>query len=108
LCAWSVHEASWHTENVHTLLEQSEPAWQSSPSLHGPHPAPPQSSDVSCPFFTPSTHVAAEHTAALHTRLTQSLAPPQPSPSAQALHAGPPQSLSVSWPFFAPSLHPGG
>ena len=51
---------------------QSAATLHASPGLHAGH-APPQSSEVSVPFLTPSLHDGAWHAPAPHTREMQSL-----------------------------------
>ena len=41
----------------HSACVQSVPVWQVLPTAHGGQAPPPQSTPVSCPFFTPSVHV---------------------------------------------------
>ena len=76
------------------------------PTSHFLQAPPPQSGEVSAPFFTVSVHVGVWHLAPVHTPLWQSPASLQPPPEA---HAGqplpPPQSISVSVPFFTVSGH---
>ncbi len=74
---------------------------------HGAHRLPPQSTDVSVPFFTPSEHVAAAQVPFEQNPVWQSLPEMQPCPVAHVGHVPPPQSVPVSAPFFEPSVHVG-
>ncbi len=73
---------------------------------HGRHAAPPQSTDLSTPFSTPSLHTGAWQTAPSHTPLAQSAALPHASPSPHGEHE-PPQSAPLSPPLRTPSSHAG-
>jgi hypothetical protein len=61
--------------------------------------APPQSTSVSVPFFTPSVQAGNAQIEFLHTPLEQSEPIAQPAPSTHTAHVPPPQSTSVSSPF---------
>jgi hypothetical protein len=74
--------------------------------------APPQSTPVSVPFFSPSVQLGVAHSfEALQKPEVQSVGAAQPIPSAHvfpwATQVAPPQSTPVSLPFFTPSVHVG-
>lgn len=67
--------------------------------------APPQSTSVSPPFFTPSAHPGDWQMPLTHRPSTQSVFAAQPSPSAHSGQLAPPQSFAVSVPLVTPSMH---
>src|SRR4051812_44503062 len=62
--------------------------------------APPQSIDVSVPFFVPSLHCVAAHALFTHETLRQSVLVTHALVLPHGPQVGPPQSTSVSAPFF--------
>jgi hypothetical protein len=84
---------------LQTPLSQSPEKVHAALGAQRGHVAPPQSTSLSAPFFTPSAQDATWQWLDAHTLLAQS--PPAPH-SLPAPHAGhpPPQSASVSPPFF--------
>ena len=87
-------------------LWQSDPTRQVAKFAQAAHEGPPQSTDVSVPFFTPSVHIAPAQVPFEQTPVVQSPPEMHESPVAHLGHE-PPQSLSVSAPFFVPSVHVG-
>jgi hypothetical protein len=101
-CTLSLHVGAWHV-TLQTLLVQSVPARHVSPLAQVGHDAPPQSTAVSVPFFTPSrppVHFGTWQMPPVHTPLVQSPGTPHTLPSAHFFpwptHVVPPQSMSVS------------
>src|SRR6476469_3784351 len=89
----------------HTSDAQSSRPAHPRPSMHFGLPAPPQSTSVSAPFFTPSVFVGAWHTLSVHTPLAQSAAAAHFFESSHFLQVAPPQSTSVSSWFAVLSSH---
>ena len=79
------------------------------PAAHLPHVAPPQSTSVSLPFFTPSEQLAPWHVSGVpeHTPLWQSEPALHVLPAAHLPQLAPPQSTSVSVPFLTKSVQLG-
>jgi hypothetical protein len=79
-----------------------------SPSAHGMHIVPPQSTSVSVPFIVPSVHVGSGwQVPPVQMSVVQSPLPPHMSPGVQVGPHVPPQSTSDSVPFIIPSVHVG-
>jgi hypothetical protein len=96
----SVQLSVWQTDDVHTLLLQSDVTLQLLPLPQGEHPPPPQSTADSVPFCTPSEHVAVWHLLPVQRALAQSALVVQAPPAAHFGQLGPPQSSSDSVPSF--------
>ena len=77
------------------------------PSQEG-QPAPPQSTPVSVPFFTPSVQEGGWHVPLEHTRPRQSVPMAHCCTVPHEGHEPPPQSTSVSEPFITRSVQEGG
>ena len=103
--SWQLGAAIAQSPPSQFALAQSEATRQCRFSAHlMQSPAPPQSTSVSVPFFSPSVQVGAglQRPSAQRPEL-QSVSSRHARSRSQCGHSGPPQSRSVSRPFTLPS-----